>query len=186
VLLKGRIKFGVKIFLILFLFVISYKFFLVFSSYAAATGLSSFSMHDIAERAIINQQYMNVGSSIPVPTKNPYLMYLFIPYLLLANLCLPLFVGGANFIWLISSCENVFLLYLIVKFLKDWKIWQLIKKKASVLNFFMIYFFVGMAFLGMINTNVGLAMREKMMYVPGLLIIILLTFTYKKILMQKT
>lgn len=122
------------------------------------------------------------ATSISVPTDNIYLMGLFLPYMMLANLLLPLFLGSKNLIIIISSIENLYFLYITLKYLMHRRIWRILRRKISLINFFMIYFLVGLAFLGMINTNLGLAMREKMMYVPAFLIIVMLVYSYKRII----
>lgn len=145
--------------------------------------LSSFgSLTDVASFAIHQENALNTGSSIPLPTDNPKLIFFFLPYLFAGNLLFPLFIGANNLMGMVSSLENIVLLSFIIFFARNKPIWQKIKKMAPISQFFLMYFIVGMSFLGLINTNLGLAMREKMMYVPAFLINIMLVYSYKRIL----
>lgn len=140
------------------------------------------SLNYVANYAIRQQQYMSIGSSIPVPTHNPQLLFLFLPYLILVNLLLPLFYGASNLMGLISSFENFYLLGMIILLIRNRHCFRKVRSSIPVVNYLMIYFIVGMSFLSMMNTNLGLAMREKMMYVPALLIVIMLVYAYRRIL----
>jgi len=143
------------------------------------------SISSLGQYAITQQTYMSIGSSIPVPTHNPYLIFLFLPYLLLANLLLPLGIGAGNLIGAISSMENAYFLWWIIFFIKNRFVWNELSKHLRIMKFFLIYFIFGMSCLSMMCTNFGLAMREKMMFVPAFLICILLTYTYRRILIIK-
>lgn len=140
------------------------------------------SLSYLANYAIKQQQYMNIGSSIPLPTHDPTKMLFFLPYLIAANLFLPLFYGANNILGIVGTFENILLLFLIHYFIKNRMYWKLIKNNTPIVNYYLIYFFVGMSFLSMMNTNLGLAMREKMMYVPPLLILIMLVYAYKRVI----
>ncbi len=181
-LLKSKLSVAVKIFLIALVLLIAVQLLESFVNYAKWAGLQSFSLEGVARRSILNQQYMSVGSSIPVPTKNPHLLYLFIPYLIAANLLLPFFVGAHNALAFICSFENLFFLYLVIQFVKQRATFKMLQKKIPIVSFLLFYFLTGMALLAMVNTNLGLAMREKMMYVPSFILVILLTYTYKRVL----
>lgn len=139
-------------------------------------------LRNIGEYAIRQQGYMAIGSSIPVPTHNPYLMFLFIPWLVSANLLLPLIYGAKNLIGLISSIENLYLLWWIVWYLHNRKYWRQLSQHFQIVKFLMLYFLFGMTCLSIMCTNLGLAMREKMMYVPALLLCMFITFAYKRML----
>ncbi len=136
----------------------------------------------ISSYVIRQQTNMSIGTSIPVPTRNPYLIFLFVPYLIFANLFLPLFIGARNLLGMVGSFENLYLLWLVVFFYKNRKIWSYIKNKIRLAQFFMLFFLVGMGCLGIMCTNLGLGMREKMMYVPAFLILVMLVYAYKRIL----
>lgn len=152
------------------------------NDYAAMVHFSGISFAEMASFALHQQSLMNIGSSIPVPTHNPNILFFFLPYLILANLFLPLFIGAGNLIGLVGSIENACLLWWTVFLLKNKPVWSQLNNKMKIARFFIIYFFVGMSFLSIVNTNLGLAMREKMMYVPALLIVIFLVYAYRRIL----
>lgn len=150
------------------------------------SGISQLSTSAAAKYAIRQQAYMSIGTSISVPTHNPKLLILFLPYLIIANLFLPLFIKAHNFIAIVSSIENTYLVWLVTNFIRNKIIWNELTQKIRILKFLLLYFLVGISFLGLISTNLGLAMREKIMYVPALLMIIMLVTSYKKVLMIKS
>lgn len=77
------------------------------------------SLEKVGHYAITQQGNMAIGSSIPVPTHNPRMIFLFIPYLIFANLLLPLGIGARNLIGAVSSIENLYLLSWI-KIMPGW------------------------------------------------------------------
>lgn len=156
------------------------------ADYAAMVNFSGLSVKEMANFALRQQSLMSIGSSIPVPTHNVNILFFFLPYLILANLFLPLFIGAGNLIGLLGSLENAFLLCWSIFFLRNRFFWNQLKNQIKIAKFFLIYFVVGMSFLSIVNTNLGLAMREKMMYVPALLIVILLVYAYKRILILQS
>lgn len=185
VLLQSKIKLSWKITSCL---VIGVGFSLmvpVFVSYSHIANFNgSISLKALGDYAIRQQTYMSVGSSIPVPTHNPDLTFLFLPYLAMANLLLPLGYGASDMIGYIASLENFYLLFWMIWLISHWHFWKAVLKKLPSSLFLFIYFIVGISCLSMMSTNFGLAMREKMLYVPALLICIFLTYSYKKIQSQ--
>lgn len=181
-LLQSNAKMHIKIVITLLLFG-SIPATLGIMSQFTQIGFSSYA--EVANYSLRQQQYMSIGSSIPMPTHNPYLLPLFLPYLIIVNLFLPIIIGGGGLMGLLSSCENAYFLILVIGFIKNSVFFNVIRKKIPIVSFLVLYFLFGMALLGLINTNLGLAMREKMMYVPGLLIVILLTHSYKKYLLMQ-
>ena len=151
---------------------------LQFMSFVHFSG--GLSLQSIGEYAIRQQTYMSTGSSIPVPTHNPYLMFLFIPYLFAANLFLPLIVGARNLIGMVASIENLYLLFWVCWFLKHWSAWKNLIAQLKIVKLLLIYFLFGMSCLCIMSTNFGLSMREKELYVPALLICMFLTKAYYK------
>lgn len=140
------------------------------------------SVTTIGQQLIYQQQVLSVGSSIPVPTSDPRLIFFCLPYLFFANLFLPLGFGASNFIGVVSSIENAYLVWCVFFFFKNKLIWSQICKNVRILKFLFIYFVVGMSCLSAMCTNLGLAMREKIMYVPALLICFSLVYSYRRIL----
>ncbi|MBA3661442.1 MAG: hypothetical protein H0W64_06930 [Gammaproteobacteria bacterium] len=154
------------------------------SSYAEMVHFNGITtIKNIGEYAVRQQGYMAIGSSIPVPTSNPYLMFLFIPYLVFANLLLPLGIGARNFIGIVSSIENVYLLWWILYFIKHRAYWRDLSSRIRITKFLMIYFLFGMMCLSIMCTNLGLAMREKIMYAPALLICMFLCYAYRRMVL---
>src|SRR3990167_6403930 len=86
------------------------------------------------------QNLMAIGSSIPVFTHNPHLVFLFLPYLFLANLFLPLGIGARNFIGAISSVENAVLLWWVVFSIRNRYVWKILNQKLHIVKLFFIYF----------------------------------------------
>jgi len=169
-----------KITIISLLIASTYALLPLLGDYAMMMNFSSSTLGSMGEFAVRQQQYMNVGSSIPIPTHNPYLTFLFLPYLIFIDLFLPLGIGANNFIGIISSVENAYFLWWAVFFIRNKPLWKELKNNLRITRFFMIYSLFGMSCLSIMNSNLGLAMREKMMYVPAMLICIFLTYAYKR------
>jgi len=166
----------------LFLIIISMiALFPLIHNYLVLTHFSGFTIKEIGHFAIQQEEYTQIGSKFPMLTHNPWLVFITLPYLFFANLLLPIGVGIKNNYILISSIENLYLFACILYFYINRSVWNDLKNQLNVVTFLIIYFVIGMSSLSLMNTNVGLAMREKIMYVPVLLICILLTYSYKNI-----
>ena len=61
----------------------------------------------------------------------------------------------------------------------------MMKKQIAPVQLCYYFFIVGMAFMGLINTNLGLSMRQKSMYVPGFLVVSMLVWLYDKKMAQQ-
>jgi hypothetical protein len=137
---------------------------------------------DIATRSNLQRHRFSAGSGtyITVPTTNPYFAVLFLPYTMFANLFMPLFFYAHNFTGLVASFENCALLIFSWKFLMRIKIWKRLNKSYSLLSYLLYFFFSGIGLLGLMNTNLGLASREKLMYLPAFLIVMFLVFSVRE------
>ncbi|MDC0534204.1 hypothetical protein OAO18_00170 [Francisellaceae bacterium] len=143
-------------------------------------GIHDISVTSIAERALAQKENLSKGTSFPILSDQPILVLLLLPYSMLMNLIMPLFVFANNITGLIASFENLFLLGLIFYFWKNRKIFKNLCSRCHMVKLTFCFFIVGMAFLGLINTNLGLAMRQKSMYLPALLVVIMLVWQFKK------
>ncbi len=146
----------------------------------AQGGMTSIEIADIAARATRQQGLLNVGTTFPMLSTNPIIVVLLLPYSFTMNLTMPLFVFAHNLTGLFASFENAVLVYLLYTFWKDRKIFKILKNKIEPVKLCFSFFIVGMAFLGLINTNLGLAARQKSMYVPAFLVVAMLVWLYKK------
>lgn len=177
-LLGSKAKLHTKIILLVIIGIFTVNFIPFIQNY----GFISNSVDTIGHYIITQQKNMNLGSSIPMPTQNPKLVFFFLPYLIMANLFLPLIYGAKNLIGIIGSIENAYFVSWVWFFIKNRSIWRELKKKLPILIFFMLYFLFGISCLSMMSTNIGLAMREKILYVPALLMCIFLVYAYRRIL----
>ncbi len=130
------------------------------------------SLEAIGGRFVKNQVDQATGTSIPVPTTDPLLTFLFLPYLFLANLFLPLFIFANNFSGILASFENLIFIYICYLGIKHRQYWTVLKQKMPALSFLFYFSLSGLGFMSLINTNLGLAMRQKTMYVPILFLVI--------------
>ena len=145
-------------------------------------GQSLDSFNSITNTSVAMQQSQAVGTHIPLPTNDPSKIIFFLPYTALANLLLPMFVFANNAIGLVASFENFFLLILIILFIKRFKYWKALSKETQFFSTSFWFFCAGLILLGLLNTNLGAAMREKIMYLPLFLIniFVVLSLNYKK------
>ena len=145
------------------------------------------SMSNIGTYIIYQQSLMQeAGSSLSLPTYNPNLVFLYLPYLIGINLFLPMGVGATSIVGWLSSIENVFLAGWVLYFLINWSYWKIAREKLVTAKYLFVYFIFGISCLSIMNTNLGLAMRQKMMYVPAFLIAVLLVYSYKKVVLIRS
>lgn len=140
---------------------------------------SAAGIDELLSKSIFLQKSQAVGTHIPLPTHDPSKTIFFLPYTMLANLFLPMFIFAGNAMGLIASFENFFLLILVVFFFRKIKYWKLFSRKNQFFSISFWFFVSGMVFLGIANTNLGAAMREKTMYLPLLLINMFIVFSVK-------
>jgi hypothetical protein len=179
VLLSNQ-KFAIKIALSVSLILVTLLLIPLLNLYVKMMHFSGFTLFDFGKYAVQQQNYMQVGTAFPMFTHSAWLVFLFLPYFFLANIFLPLGFGMHGLFTTLSAIENAFLLGLIWFFLKNRPTWKKLKHELNIIYFYLVYFFIGMSCLSIMNTNMGVAMRQKMMYVPALLICIFLTYAYKK------
>lgn len=175
-----------KISTLIFLSLLTFVLLPLLGNYAIFVHFSGHDLAAIGRYAIRQQEYVNYGSTIPVLTHNPILVFLFLPYLICVDLFLPLGIGVSNLIGVLSSIENIYFLGLAIFFIRNRAVWKKLSLKVGKTKFLLTYSLFGMGCLSLMNSNLGIAMREKMMYVPAMLICILLTYTYKKVLIVQS
>lgn len=155
--------FFVGLFLLLFNFVSNY------------VGLEDNSLNDVSSymdyRQTLNQEG---GSSIDMSSQPIYLK-------LFTYLFRPLPYEAHNFVALMASFENLFLLFLILSIIiKNYRqIKYLLKGEEFIL---LIYFLLGLLLLGNLVSNLGIASRQKWMIMPVLIyLVFILSSKYSKI-----
>ena len=130
----------------------------------------------ITEKSAKQQDLLSEGTHFYMPSGNPIVNLLLLPYSFIMNLCFPLIYLAKNTMGYAASIENFLLAVLL---------WKTIRLKKVVTYFFfqdrkirlLLYFFiVGMLFMSVLNTNLGLAIRQKDMYLPGFLVIYCLLY----------
>ena len=138
------------------------------------------SLNSIAQKSALQQNLQEQGTDFYMPSINPLIRLFLLPYSLVMNLCFPLIYLARNLMGYMASLENILLVSLIGI---TWKFKNQVKKMFSAkphLSFLFYFFVIGMAFLGIGNTNLGLSMRQKSMYVPAFLIIYCLIYALRK------
>ena len=114
ILLNSKWNLAIKVTVLFFIIMATLVLMPAMSNYGDTIHFSGSS--SLGSYTVRQQNLMAIGSSIPVFTHNPHLVFLFLPYLFLANLFLPLGIGARNFIGAISSVENAVLLWWVVFF----------------------------------------------------------------------
>jgi hypothetical protein len=135
--------------------------------------LDAESLSTFVEQQQGNEERFGSGtelSSLPLPLKIFSLMFR------------PLFLDAEGMTGIAASVENAALLYFCLYISYHWK--MLLKLARTV--FFVIYFLVFdgalILSLSLVNYNIGLGQRMKMMAVPGILLIYGTIFMYKRAL----
>ena len=103
-----------------------------------------------------------------------------LPYGFSMNLLMPMFIFANNFVGFIASFENLGLLVLIVRFWRQRNVWRKLKKQVDSVRRCFYVFIIGMCYMGLVNTNLGLAMRQKSMFLPAFLVVAMLLQLYAK------
>ncbi|MDF1678181.1 MAG: hypothetical protein P1U32_05750 [Legionellaceae bacterium] len=134
-------------------------------------GLESIEASDIINRAYKQQTVLNYGTTFPMLSTNPFIVFLSLPYSFVMNLIMPLFIFAHGLTALMASFENLVLAGFLYRFLKRKQYWREMKKRSDFAKLCFYTFMFGMALLSLLNTNLGLAMRQKSMYVPGFLVV---------------
>jgi hypothetical protein len=100
---------------------------------------------------------------------------------MVVNMYLPLFLGAkGNFFAIYLSFENAILLIMSIRLFLKRKQLAMIKKESPVVSYLWYYFVFGIMLLGLINANLGLASREKMMYIPQFALVYFIVDNYCK------
>lgn len=151
------------------------------SGITAAVGMTDISMLSIGERALRQQELQSLGTNFPMISHDPLLVLLFLPYSFVMNLFFPLFLFAKNAQGFLASVENIFLVLLTLLFWKKRNIYVHLKTMLPALKFLFLFFIAGMAFMALINTNLGLATRQKSMYLPPFFILTMLVWLQNKV-----
>jgi len=100
-----------------------------------------------------------------------------IPVKLITYLVRPLFFDAKNPLMFIVSFENLVILYLLTYLLRP-KILKKIKSRNDIYTRFnLIYFWIGLTLLAIPTGNLGIAVRQKTMVLPSILIVILIALS---------
>ena len=143
-------------------------------------GMNAIDFQQITEVSLKQQESQNFGTSFPILSHNPIIVLLTAPYGFTMNLIMPLIIFARNTIGMLASIENMFLVLLLYRFWKGRKIFSVLKKQLAPVRLCFYFFVSGMFFMSLINTNLGLSMRQKSMYVPAFLVVAMLVWLYKK------
>lgn len=134
-------------------------------------GFNSINLDELAERSMRQQEYQAKGTHFYMPSASPLTRVVFLPYSVVMNLFFPLFYLAKNVMGLASSLENVVLVYFFWRIVKWRQMLLSLLKEDRRIKFLITFFIVGMIFMSAVNTNLGLSVRQKMMYLPGMLVI---------------
>lgn len=169
-----------NIFLNILLFLLVTTIFIFLAHTVSAFGeFHTYSVQSVASRAMVMRENLaGGGSSIPMPPHGPLALLVLLPYTMFANLFLPLFFWIKNAFGVVASFQNLLLIYLCYCFIKKRYFWKMIKK-THIIGYIFWFFLAGIGFMGITNVNLGLADREKLMYLPLFLICMFLTLSIK-------
>lgn len=177
VLLNKKVPFLFKFTLFV---VLAVSFYLLLPTLMEIGRISTFSYDSVVNRSYVGLVAQSKGTAIPVPTDNPHLLPLFLPWTMFANGFLPLFYPMYNVKALFASIENLVFLWFIFNFIKHRGFYKQIIQCVPLLKLGLYFFLSGLGLLAILNTNLGLAMRQKTMYTPTILILCCLTILVAK------
>lgn len=131
-------------------------------------SIESFSEFSTSKSQLLSRE--NVGSKVDIGSY-PY------PVKVFTFLYRPLFFDINGIPSLLSSLDNLLLLLLSIKFLRN-KPLESIKKSPPVIKGLFYFFLLGTLVFCQILGNLGIMIRMKNMFIPGLLIFFLWSFSY--------
>ena len=179
----GLRKLSIQYFLISpFVFCLLYYIF--FNVLTTQGGLDHVDIDSIYQKTIRSHEYLSTGTHFYIPNTNMFFSFLLLPYSFFMNLFSPLFFLAKNIIGIFASFENSLLLYIAINTFRQRNILKGFFSECNFLKLLFFFFVMGLFFLAMGNTNLGLAMREKLMYVPCFLVLCCLTFSKKRSLIK--
>jgi hypothetical protein len=91
------------------------------------------------------------------------------PVRMLSLLFRPFFIDAEGAFGLIASFENAFILFVVLTLLRSWRDVLRLARQVFFLRFAILFALVLMLMLALVYYNVGLGLRQKMMFMPGLL-----------------
>lgn len=166
--------------------IIAWILIFILTLYAASWSLQAqghfddISLTSITERSAMQQNAQAIGTFFKMPSDNPIERLFLLPYSFIMNLCFPLIYLARNIQGYLASVENFVLIAILWKIFKQRQMVKQFFMQTSLLRFMFILFIVGMFFIAAVNTNLGLSMRQKSMYLPVILIIYCLLYVKKK------
>ena len=98
----------------------------------------------------------------------------------------PLYFDAPGLMGLVASVENTFLLYLCAYIVWHWRIVLRLLTRVSYITYNIVFAGPLIVMLAMVNYNIGLGQRQKMMAVPALLMIYGTIYLYKRYLAAAT
>ncbi len=154
-----------------------------YSTYWVLTTQGQFdtvNLTSIAQRSELQQDRQAIGTFFYMPSVSPIMRLLLLPYSFIMNLCFPLFYLARNIAGYLASLENCLLIILIGT---TWRFRRQVKKlflENRNLKLLFYFFIIGVFFLAAANTNLGLSMRQKSMYLPAFLLIYCVLYTQRR------
>jgi hypothetical protein len=91
------------------------------------------------------------------------------PFKLFSLLARPFFIDAQGAFGLVASVENIFILLMIGTILRRWRDSRQLAGQVFFLRFALIFAVALTLLLAMVYYNVGLGLRQKMMFMPGLI-----------------
>lgn len=98
----------------------------------------------------------------------------------------PLYFDAPGLMGLVASVENTFLMYLCAYIVWHWRIVLRLFTRVSYITYNIVFAGPLIVMLAMVNYNIGLGQRQKMMAVPALLMIYGTIYLYKRYLAAAT
>jgi hypothetical protein len=107
-------------------------------------------------------------ASLPLPLKIFSLMFR------------PLWVDAPGLMGLAASAENSLLLFFCLYIMYHWRLLYQLSRSVFVVMYFIIFDALLIVALALVNYNIGLGQRQKMMAVPGILLLFGTIYIYRK------
>ena len=143
-------------------------------------GIEAINFNALNEKAISQRYAQSVGTHFDFPLNvHGAGTLVFLPYSFIMNAFFPLFYFAHGAIGIIASIENAVLVYLTVVICLNYRLLFCMLRESMVKMLFCL-FISGISFMSVLNTNLGLATRQKQVYLPCMLIIFSLIYIYRR------
>ena len=169
-LVSTTIRLRYKIVVFSSITIASFLFFPFLLKWTAFIGFES-----ISDFVAHRQTLINYGGSAVEIGKYPFIFQLF------TYIYRPLFIDAGNIMMLATSVENALLLFLTINLISPYFCRYISRRATFLEKYAIIYFWILLIPLAVTTSNLGVAARQKYMFIPALFIVFVIYLSERKL-----